>query len=440
MRGRRPSRPARASASPPPARVVQIEKPVYGGSFLARDEGKAVFVPLVLQGEQARVQIVDDKAKRGYAKAELAELITQSPDRVSPACPHFGTCGGCQYQHATYEGQLRIKQQVLRETLERGGVKAPDDIAVLAAQPWEYRNRIRVAFDAKGNPGYRGRRSHDIVPIRECPIATPVLVQAALAAAELFKKLTLTDRPTELSVFCNADGESLLASVFANASARMALTNLPDTLMSQVPKLAGVELVEQDGEQTNTIAQSGASSLTYRAGSFDYRVDHGAFFQVNRWLIDPLIERVVANQGGKLAWDLFAGVGLFARQLAQRFDRVIAGESAAAASPALAANLAATESEMHALSVLEFLRRNSAGLRPDFVVVDPPRMGLGEEIVALLNSVAAPTLAYVSCDPATLARDLRGLLGNGYAIESATLVDLFPQTFHLETVVHLRRA
>lgn len=442
MKSSRIHRPARSpgGAARRPARLVQIEKPVYGGDFLARDEGKAIFVPLVLPGEAARVEIVEDRGKRGYAKAELLELVTTSPERAAPACPHFGTCGGCHYQHAAYDSQLWMKQQILRETLERGGVKAPDEIAVLAGEPWQYRNRIRVAFDAEGNAGYRSRRSHRIVPIRECPIAAPVLIETALAAAEHYKRFAARSRPVELSLFCDARGESVLASVFVNAAASAHLTSDLDALMAECRNVKGAELMEQRGEQTRAIAKSGAGSLNYRAGDFDYRVGHGAFFQVNRWLIDPLIDRVVGDAGGNLAWDLFAGVGLFARQLSARFARVMAVESAPAASRSLATNLKGSAGESSPMPVLDFLRGNGSGPKPDLIVMDPPRTGLGEGMVSLLGRIAAPALKYVSCDPATLARDLRGLLKGGFAIKSITLVDLFPQTFHVESVVHLRLA
>jgi 23S rRNA (uracil1939-C5)-methyltransferase len=179
--------------------------------------------------------------------------------------------------------------------------------------------------------------------------------------------------------------------------------------------------------------------LAYPAAGVDYRVDHGAFFQVNRWLVDALAECVTSALSGRLAWDLFAGVGLFARRLANSFERVVAIESASAATDGLTANLAGTTGAAVRASTLEFLRSNRTGERPDLVVVDPPRTGLGPEITALLGQIAAPVLVYVSCDPATLARDLRALLAGGYGIESVTLADLFPQTFHLETVVRLRR-
>ncbi len=315
--------------------LVEIEKPIYGGASLARVEGKAVFVPLTLPGEQARVRIVEEK--RGYATAELEEIVVAAPERVAPGCKHFGACGGCQYQHAEYGAQVKTKQAILRETLERGGVRAPDEIVVLAAEPWAYRNRIRLAFDAEGRPGYRGRRSHAVVAIDECPIAAPILVEAAFSAAELFRLFAVPSRPAELSLFSNAAETSMLASVFTDGPARIPLTDYFDALMPRIPSLRGVELVEVHQGQSKTIARRGAESIAYRAAAFDYRVDHGAFFQVNRWLVDALVECVTEGLRGELAhhggqaWDLFAGVGLFARKLTQRFERVIAVESAPAA-------------------------------------------------------------------------------------------------------------
>ncbi len=437
-----PAKPPRVRTEPPKSepRVLSIEKPIYGGAFLARDEGKAVFVPLTLPGEQARVRMVEEK--RGYATAEVEEIITAAPERVTPGCRHFGACGGCQYQHAAYEAQLKLKQAVLRETLERGGVPAPAEIALLAGEPWAYRNRIRLAFDAAGNPGYRGRRSHSVLAISECPIAAPLLVKAAQATAEVARQFAPALRPTEIALFCDAKESALLATIFTASSAKVRFDDFAGAMRERVPALIGAELVgeERAGQLPRNLALWGAASLTYGAGGFDYRVDHGAFFQVNRWLVDALVEHVTAGQQGALAWDLFAGVGLFARRLTGSFARVVAVESAPSATLALEANLSGTIGEAVPASTLEFLSRNRKGDRPDLIVVDPPRTGLGTEITALLAEIAAPAVVYVSCDPATLARDLRALLAAGYAIESIALADLFPQTFHLETVVQLRHA
>ena len=152
---------------PDSSNLVKIEKPVYGGACLAHVEGKAIFVPMTLPGEQARIRITGSKS--AYATAEAVEITASSPLRVAPVCRHFGACGGCHYQLAGYDTQLDFKRAILRETFERSGVALPSEIDVLAAEPWGYRNRIRLAFDAAGNPGYRGRRSHAVIPIAQCP-------------------------------------------------------------------------------------------------------------------------------------------------------------------------------------------------------------------------------------------------------------------------------
>ncbi len=425
--------------TPTDAKLLTIEKPIYGGAFLARDEGKAVFVPLTLPGEQVRVRIVEDK--RSHAVAEAEGIVAASADRIAPACRHFGVCGGCNYQLATYEAQLGFKQAILRETLERAGLAAPERIEALYGEPWGYRNRIRLAFDANGNPGYRSRRSHAVVPIAECAIAAPLLVNAALAVGALTRELAPGARPDEVSLFCDKDETALLAGFFATGTAKFPFEHVCSELAAQIPQLAGAEFIaeDRDGRPGRTMARWGAASLAYRAAGFGFRVDHGAFFQVNRWLVDKFVDCVVEGHSGLLAWDLFAGVGLFARRLAGKFSRVIAVESSPASTAALAHNLSGTSASAVKSTTLEFLRRAPRGQRPDFIVLDPPRTGLDAESARLLAKIATPSIVYVSCDPATLARDLRALVGSGYAIESITLADLFPQTFHLESIVRLRR-
>jgi 23S rRNA (uracil1939-C5)-methyltransferase len=435
----RPGRDQRLS-SPSSAEsvLVHIEKPVYNGAFLGRDEGKAIFVPFALPGEQVRARILEDK--RSYANAELVEVVTPSPQRLVPRCPHFGPCGGCHYQHTSHESQLVFKQSVLRETLQRAGVTPPETIDTLAGLPWEYRNRVRLAFDPHGNPAYRGRRSHSFVAIRECPITAPILVKAAFAVADVVRSFSPTLQPTEMALFTNAHETAVLLSLFLARPTKIRFDALASALKSRIPQLAGAELLleSREHEFPKTIAQWGEPSLIYRAADVDFRVDHGAFFQVNRGLVDALVERVTAGYKGALAWDLFAGVGLFARSLAGSFSEVIAVESAPAAARALAANLEGTAGVAVSASTLSFLRENRRGPRPDLIVVDPPRTGLGPDITTLIGEIRPPALVYVSCDPATLARDLRALLDGGYLFDSVTLADLFPQTFHLETVARLR--
>ena len=420
--------------------LVHIEKPIYGGSFLAREAGKAIFVPMALPGEEARIRVVQDKSKRGYVTAEVDEIISAASERVRPPCPHFGPCGGCHYQHADYAAQLRYKQEILRETFARGGVPAPEQVDVLAGEPWAYRNRIRLAFDASGRPGYRAHNSHVIVPIEVCPIAAPLLVRAALASAEILRSMQPKPRLSEIALFSNAEETELLETVVLTAPAKLRLDQFAAALKELLPELTGAEIAVAGVASLppRVLASWGVESLSYNAAGFAYRVDHGAFFQVNRWLVDALVDRVMSGQRGALAWDLFAGVGLFARQLTSRFKQVVAVESAPSSIKALQANLAGTASEAVHAGTLDFLRRQRSGIRPDLIIVDPPRAGLGAEVTAELSRLAAPSMVYVSCDPTTLVRDLRVLIASDYTIESVALADLFPQTFHLETVVHLR--
>jgi 23S rRNA (uracil1939-C5)-methyltransferase len=434
----RPSQ--RPSMKPAKTALVQIEKPTYGGAFLARLEGKAVFVPLTLPGEQARIRIIEDK--RSYANAEPEKIVSLSPDRVQAGCPHFGICGGCSYQHTTYETQLGLKQQILRETLQRGGVPPPQEIEVLAASPWGYRNRIRLAFDTAGSVGYRSRRSHEIIAIKECPIAAPLLIKAALHAAEILRIAKPAFRPTELSLFCDGEEKALLASIYVNDPRGQGFDQFATAWKDRVPELAGAECIHENstGTISKQLARWGEDSILYRAAGSDYRVDHGSFFQVNRWLIDALVQRAVADYHGSLAWDLYAGVGLFARQLAGHFEEVIAVESAPAATQALTQNLHGTNGRSSTIDTLSFLKARTPAATPDLIVVDPPRAGLGPETTSLLGEIRTPALVYVSCDPSTLARDLKALTASGYSLDSVTLADLFPQTFHLETVVTLHRS
>ena len=437
MKDRRPHRPA---PRPAQSATVQIEKPIYGGAFLARLEGKATFVPLALPGEQARIRIIEEK--RSYATGEPEAILTPSSARIEPRCPHFGVCGGCSYQHADYETQLALKQQILRESLQRAAVPAPEQIDVLAANPWAYRNRIRLAFDKTGRVGYRGRRSHDVIPIAECPIASPLLVKAALSFSHLLRERQPAFKPIELSLFCNANETALLAGVELRGAAVDGFDRFAASWNERIPELTGIDCLQQSSpeESPKQLIRWGQNSISYRAADFDYRVDHGAFFQVNRWLIDAFVQKVIADHRGARAWDLFAGVGLFARQLASRFAEVVAGESAPASIAALTQNLHGTTGRAISADTLSFLRSHQTSTNPDLIVVDPPRAGLGPEITTLLSAIATPTLVYVSCDPSTLARDLKDLLASGYSIASVTLADLFPQTFHLETVVTLQKS
>ena len=419
---------------------LELEKPVYGGDCLARFEGKAVFVPLALSGETVSARLVEEK--RSFAKAELTAVLAPSPERVEPRCPHFGACGGCHYQHAAYPAQIAIKTQILRETLARAAVAIPEQIAVLSGEPWGYRNRIRLAVAEDGRIGYRGRRSHAIVPVAECPIAAPLLMETARGFEAFLAAAPSPVRATEIELFTNAVQSEQLLTVFCETAPAASPEPWLRGLLSFLPQVTGARLQLADGGiHPRVLASSGSSALTYSVAGLDYHVDHGSFFQVNRFLVDDFVKLVAGEREGKLAWDLYAGVGLFARQLALRFQQVLAVEPAQASFAGLKRNLEGSAGTAVGSTTLDFLRRNRAQRepRPDLIVLDPPRAGLDPETTQLLNQIHAPEMIYVSCDPATLARDLKALTQERFELHSLTIVDMFPQTYHLETVARLLR-
>lgn len=433
---------------------LRIEKAIYGGAGLGRvtdahsnteDKlaGKAIFVPFTLPGEMVEAKITSDK--RGYATANLQAVLEPAAARVAPGCEYFGRCGGCHYQHAAYSEQRAMKQAILAETLQRARINDVPPIQLLSAGPWEYRNRIRlvVSNQAEFPLGYREQRSHARVAVTHCPIAAPLLqrAMAVLTAAGP----SIAGLCTEVELFCNGSQTSLMMTLLAShAQPRSAaqLTRLCETLKATLPELHGAILstATKQEETGRTLAKWGEASLAYTAAGFDYRVGAAGFFQVNRFLVDALTQHVTQARKGRVAWDLYAGVGLFARALTADFEVVIAVESAPSHAD-LAHNLASSSGRAIRATTLDFLKQQprTKTPAPDLIVVDPPRAGLGAEVCELLGKAGTREIVYVSCDPATMSRDLAALLQSGYSLQSLTLVDLFPQTFHMETVAVLAR-
>ena len=378
--------------------TLSIEKLVYGGDGLARLDGKVVLIPYVLPGEVVRAEI--ERAKSDLFRGRVLEVVTPSPTRVTPQCPYFQRCGGCHFQHAEYALQVEQKSAILREVLRRvGKIEFEDEIGTIAGEPWQYRNRAQLHFE-DGRVGYFEHGSHKLCAIDHCPISSPALdgVISKLQAA--------IPRSFSGSVEFFTNENEVQVNV---------LDRVPRPVLSKFQSL-------------------GVSGPIEYAG---FRVSRNSFFQVNRFLTDLLVECALGDQQGDWALDLYAGVGLFAARLAERFQRVTAVESSGSAFHDLVYNM-----ERRAVPVVAEQKSTADFLaalqqRPDLVVADPPRSGLGGDVIRELARIRAPRLSIISCDPATLARDLGGLLAEAYRIERITLVDLFPQTFHLETVVHL---
>jgi len=411
---------------------LRIEKAIYGGDGLARDSGKAIFVPGTLPGELVEATVAADR--RSFANSELDAILEPSPERVVPGCEYVPRCGGCQYQHANAAFQLQMKVDILKETLARAHLPVPGEVASLAGPPWGYRNRIRLHVMGSAL-GYRQRGSHKLLPVTHCPIAAPLLEQAVAAVTRIASLGGLCE---EVEFFTNGEQDQMLVSLWPGPRQRPRerdLEGFAEQLHREIPALIGVGLFPQ---QRPTMMHWGERSLTYTVCGIPYQVSLGSFFQVNRFLLAPLLQLAIEKRSGRLAWDLYSGAGLFARAL--DFENVTAVESEGFSADDLKKNLEGRPHRVVRSSTLDFLRSQTRGQeKPELILVDPPRAGLGKEICTLLAGLAAPEIVYVSCDPATLARDLQSLLQSGYSVQKTNLVDLFPQTFHMETVTFLKR-
>ena len=442
---------------------------IYGGDGLARlpadsnnddrSRGKAVFVPFVLASEKIEATLTEQKP--GFARANAETILAPSPHRVQSACPYYGRCGGCHYQHASYEHQLEIKKEILRESLRRTAkLDLPFDIEVHPSPPWNYRNRSRLQIQLSPSfaLGYFKFASHELLPVEQCPISSPLINRGVASLWQSGRADKVPRGVREIEFFANAgDTQLLLEVACAREARRAAVREWAEELRSALPAIAGVVAFrepnpgDRKARAPEVLVTVGAGHLTYQTQRAAYRVSAGSFFQTNRHLTDELVKVVTAGQSGQFALDLYAGAGLFSTALASDFHHVVSVESSQTSSADLSYNQSANGEAVQA-STEQYLARaeNSERVgkgtvllhtpdKPDLAVVDPPRSGLGEHVARLLATLGAPRVVYVSCDPATLARDLVNLLAAGYRVEQVHLVDLFPQTYHLESVVHLVR-
>ena len=423
---------------------VRIEKLVYGGEGLAHHEGHTVFAPFVLPDENVSIEPVEKRKK--FIRGRVAQINTPSADRAVASCPYFGVCGGCNYQHIPYPLQLRYKDEILRETLSRlGRLRWDGPIVSHASPPFGYRNRVqwKIALDGNGarDLGYFQAGSQKLCAIRQCPIASPRLNEALGAIVKLLQSGKLPAGLHEIEAFTDHNDDRLLLNLALDAG-NGAADEIAALFRADLPS---VETILVHHPRTDRFELSGPGFINYRAGGHNYRIGHLSFFQVNRFLLDELVHTAIGEARGKLALDLFAGVGLFSVPLANRFERLIAVEANAAAARDLEANLqssGAASPNLRQTTVEAFLEHWHE--RPDLVVLDPPRTGVAARALARLIKIAPQEIVYLSCDPATLARDLAILAGEaqnprGYQISELHLVDIFPQTYHIEALVRLSR-
>ncbi len=394
--------------------TVDIEKLVYGGEGLARVDGQVILIPYVLPGE--RVQVASEPVNPGLLRGSLVSVLESAAERTTPRCEYFASCGGCNYQHSEYAFQLEQKRNILRETLQRlGGISFQGEIHTISSEPWYYRNRIQLHFSGR-EAGFHKAGSHDLRAITHCEISSPMLNEVILKLQQAAKQPEWPEFLRSLEVFTNE--EQVQFNIVD--STRPVAARFFEWCSSFLPFLA-------------------KGAIDYQAAERVFRISRGSFFQVNRFLVDSLVQEVLLDAEGNHAVDLYAGVGLFSLALSTRFERVDAVERSGPAFRDLEWNVSESGSNVRSIraSAEEFLRKLTE--TPDLIVADPPRAGLGREATSELLRIKPRRLTLVSCDPATLTRDMKRLLGD-YNIERLTFIDLFPQTYHFETVVHLVRS
>jgi 23S rRNA (uracil1939-C5)-methyltransferase len=432
------------------------QKLVYGGEALGHYQGQPVLVPRALPGERLEVEAV--RTAKGVLRVRPLRVLEPAPERIEPPCPYFGRCGGCQYQHLAPAHQIAWKKEILRETLRRlGKIVWEGEIVVHAAEPWNYRNQAQLKVgrgpDGRLALGFFEAESHRLFPVDVCLILSPHL---GLILAELSRPEWLDRLATcrEIELLADDRDERVMITVRGDFD-RVAAEALAEDFLRRLPGVATVAV-----ERGRAWSSFGQPALTYRVGEFEYRISPGSFFQASRFLLPELVRAVVAPgvgdgcspspaaaresvssplEQGRLALDLFAGVGLFTLPLARRFAQVVGVEANSTSAADLAAN-AETQGLKNVRTVAEtafdFLRR-FAQVEPDLVLLDPPRAGVGSSALKFLAGPRPRRIHYVSCSPPTLARDLAYLIARGYRLASLDLFDLFPQTFHIECLARL---
>jgi 23S rRNA (uracil1939-C5)-methyltransferase len=424
--------------------TLRLTAIAHGGEALGRHEGKVVFVPYSIPGEVVRVQVVEEKAR--WARAQLLEVLEASPDRVEPPCPYFGPgrCGGCQWQHIAYPRQLALKQEIVSDQLQRLGHVSDPPVQPTHAvgEPWGYRNHVQFAVDAQGRIGLRRASSHQVIPVDRCLLLHPLLDELHSALDLEWPELA------RLSLRAGtATGEQMLILEAKEGAAPELEVDLP------------LSIVLLDRYEPPLIL-AGNAYIEEKVASLRFRVSAGSFFQVNTPGAEALLETVVAflePHAGDRLLDGYCGVGLFSLPLAGRVAEVVGIETAPSAAFDFIWNAEALGLEDVTLiegPVEEVLaawveagkeappppagegdaRLGSFGQQIDLAVVDPPRRGMGPEALAALVRMGPRRVAYVSCDPATLARDAQAFMQAGYRLTQVQPVDMFPQTYHVESV------
>jgi 23S rRNA (uracil1939-C5)-methyltransferase len=425
-----------------PGQLVEavIEKAVFRGRGLGRVEGRVLFVSRAHAGDRVRARVTEVHA--GWAAGTLAEVLEGAPGRRSSPCPYVPRCGGCAYQDLGYEAQLRAKESVLRESLLRGGAAWEGEVRVHPSpeRGWRMRASLHFAAGEEGlRLGLRQEGTRRVVDVEACLQLSDRMSRAARGLrASLAGRPSVVPKLRGLDLLESPDGARLLATLETVLAPHEAPALAP--LAASVPELDAFGV--RTGRRLHWL--HGRPFVEAQVLGVHLRAHAHSFFQANRFLLEPLARTVVdlVPAGDGRVIDLYAGVGLFALPLAARGEQdVLAVEWASSAAEDARWN--ASHNRLPAVRVVESgVGEALAAAGPtggERVVLDPPRTGAGPEVVGLVAERQPAAVVYVSCDPPTLGRDLAAFAARGYRPDTVHLFDLFPDTFHMETVVRLRR-
>ena len=399
---------------------ITIDSLVYGGAGLGRHEGKVVFVPFSVPGDELLVKPVEEKKK--FTRAEIVRILKPGPGRIAPLCSHFMKCGGCQWQQLEYFRQVEAKRNILEEMLHHRFPETRKLSIPLKAcpQPYGYRSRARIQLRGMGDKssvGFFRFGSHTVEDVENCPLLRPSLNETLGSVRQLQYKMDTGAGSHEMDIACSEEEDS-------RATVRI-----------------GSNINEGGSDSTGTGKRE--EVLLHRSiGEFRYSVTAPVFFQANDFMVGELVSIVRAaakDAGSNSAVDLFAGVGLFTLPLALHFKKVLAVENSRAACRLCSTN--ASEAKLSNIQVscsdvFKWMNSTEPISDLDLVLLDPPRTGAGTEVIGKIRELSPRTIIYVSCDPQTLCRDIAELSAV-YTIDLAEGLDMFPQTYHFETVVRL---
>jgi len=400
---------------------ILLEKLTYGGEAMGRlPDGRAVFVPFGLPNEHVRVELTEDK--KNFARGKLLEILKVSPERIDPKCKHFGTCGGCHYQNLTYEKQLQAKTEILRDQLQRIGKIENPPIKEIIASPleWNYRNHVQFHLTAEGRVGFINAKGNSSFPIEECH-----LPEAGISA--FWPELQFESNKDIDRVFLRAGQNEDLMVVLESES--------PETPELEIE--ADVSVIHLFDDHPVVIA--GQDHIVINILGKDFRVSAASFFQVNTKMAEKMVEHLASKLPATESitlLDVYCGAGLFSKFFAAKCQQVIGIEESESACEDFAFNLDEFDNvELYEGAAEEILPGLAGRLDSStYVIVDPPRAGIERHALDALLSIKPQIIAYVSCDPSTLARDAARLIIGGYRLVEVTPFDLFPQTYHIESI------